>query len=280
MKKIVWGILYTMIITTVLEARQDPQVAAHTPQVGIDVSIDPSGVPPQLQRDRIEMNTVKNADIYKESQIKRMQRNMVLSEIFDPDVLMQPVTRVIRAIDSIGVTPEYITTILFPHEMEIKDAKTSFDAPLLEFNKNLLRFRPNQANFHAGNMVITLSDGQKNYEMSIQVSRYYQKDCTVKSEQYICWKMKKDWTKSKSSKAYPYAYNNLSVYYTYKNAKILDPMDIISIYEKLKGHPLNLKKDGDFDVLTYDNISYRIIRDDTFGEIYYRAHKYRVKVGS
>jgi len=279
MKKIVWGILYTMIITTVLEARQNPQTV-NTPQVGIDISIDPSGVPVQLQRDRIEMNTVKNADIYKESQIKRMQRNMVLSEIFDPDVLMQPVTRVIRAIDSIGVTPEYITTILFPHEMEIKDAKTSFDAPLLEFNKNLLRFRPNQANFHAGNMVITLSDGQKNYEMSIQVSRYYQKDCTVKSEQYICWKMKKDWTKSKSSKAYPYAYNNLSVYYTYKNAKILDPMDIISIYEKLKGHPLNLKKDGDFDVLTYDNISYRIIRDDTFGEIYYRAHKYRVKVGS
>lgn len=279
MKKIVWGILYTMIITTVLEARQNPQTV-NTPQVGIDISIDPSGVPVQLQRDRIEMNTVKNADIYKESQIKRMQRNMVLSEIFDPDVLMQPVTRVIRAIDSIGVTPEYITTILFPHEMEIKDAKTSFDAPLLEFNKNLLRFRPNQKNFHAGNMVITLSDGQKNYEMSIQVSRYYQKDCTVKSEQYICWKMKKDWTKSKSSKAYPYAYNNLSVYYTYKNAKILDPMDIISIYEKLKGHPLNLKKDGDFDVLTYDGISYRIIRDDTFGEIYYRAHKYRVKVGS
>jgi len=279
MKKIVWGILYTMIIVGVLEARQNPQTV-NTPQVGIDISIDPSGVPVQLQRDRIEMNTVKNADLYKESQIKRMQRGLVLSEIFDPDILMQPITRVIRAIDSIGVTPEYITTILFPHEMEIKDAKTSFDAPLLEFNKNLLRFRPNQKNFHAGNMVITLSDGQKNYEMSIQVSRYYQKDCTVKNEQYICWKMKKDWTKSKSSKAYPYAYNNLSVYYTYKNANILDPMDIISIYEKLKGHPLNLQKDGDFDVVTYDGISYRIIRDDTFGEIYYRAHKYRVKVGS
>lgn len=279
MKKIVWGILYTLMLTGLLEARQNPQTA-NTPQVGIDVSIDPSGVPIQLQRDRIEMNTVKNANLYKESQIKRTQRKMILSEIFDPDILMQPVTRVIRAIDSIGVTPEYITTILFPHEMEIKDAKTSFDAPLLEFNKNLLRFRPNQENFHAGNMVITLSDGQKNYEMSIQVSRYYQKDCTVKNEQYICWKMKKDWSKSKSSKAYPYAYNNLSIYYTYKNAKILDPMDIISIYEKLKGHPLSLKKNGDFDVLTYDGISYRIIRDDTFGEIYYRAHKYRVKVGS
>ncbi len=268
-----------VLITGLLEARQREKVEGE-PQVGIDISIDPSGVPPQLQRDRIEMNTVKNAKLYKESQIKRNERNMVLSEIFDPDVLMQPVVRVIRAIDSIGVTPEYITTILFPNEMEIKDAKTSFDSPLLEFNKNLLRFRPNQANFHAGNMVITLSDGQKNYEMSIQVSRYYQKDCTVKNDQYVCWKMKRDWTKSKSSKAYPYAYNNLSVYYTYKNAKILEPLDIISIYEKLKGHPLNLNKDGDFDVVTYDGISYRIIRDDTFGEIYYRAHKYRVKVGS
>jgi hypothetical protein len=279
MKKIVLGILYTIMITGVVEARQNIQVA-NTPQIGIDVSIDPSGVPVQLQRDRIEMNTVQNADLYKESQIKRTKRKMILSEIFDPDVLMQPVTRVIRAIDSIGVTPEYITTILFPHEMEIKDAKTSFDAPLLEFNKNLLRFRPNQESFHAGNMVISLSDGQRNYEMSIQISRYYQKDCTVKNDQYICWKMKRDWTKSKSSKAYPYAYNNLSIYYTYKNAKILDSMDIISLYEKLKGHPLNLKTNGDFDVITYDGISYRIIRDDTFGEIYYRAHKYRVKVGS
>jgi len=279
MKKFVLGMLSIVLLVGVLEARQNVR-AENMPQVGIDVSVDPSGVPVQIQRDRIEMNTVKNADLYKESQIKRTQRKMVLSEIFDPDVLMQPVTRVIRAIDSIGVTPEYITTILFPNEMEIKDAKTSFDAPLLEFNKNLLRFRPNQETFHAGNMVITLSDGQKNYEMSIQISRYYQKDCTVKNDQYICWKMRKDWTKSKSSKAYPYAYNNLSIYYTYKNAKILEPMDIISIYEKLKGHPLDLKKDGDFDVVMYDNISYRIIRDDTFGEIYYRAHKYRVKVGS
>jgi len=279
MKKFVLGMLSIVLLVGVLEARQNVR-AENMPQVGIDVSVDPSGVPVQIQRDRIEMNTVKNADLYKESQIKRTQRKMVLSEIFDPDVLMQPVTRVIRAIDSIGVTPEYITTILFPNEMEIQDAKTSFDAPLLEFNKNLLRFRPNQETFHAGNMVITLSDGQKNYEMSIQISRYYQKDCTVKNDQYICWKMRKDWTKSKSSKAYPYAYNNLSIYYTYKNAKILEPMDIISIYEKLKGHPLDLKKDGDFDVVMYDNISYRIIRDDTFGEIYYRAHKYRVKVGS
>ena len=279
MKKIVFGMLCTLVLTGVVHARQHVR-AEEQPQVGIDVSVDPSGVPLQLQRDRIEMNTVQNADLYKESQIKRTQRKMVLSEIFDPDVLMQPVTRVIRAIDSIGVTPEYITTILFPNEMEIKDAKTSFDAPLLEFNKNLLRFRPKQETFHAGNMVVTLSDGQRNYEMSIQISRYYQKDCTVKNDQYICWKMKKDWTKSKSSKAYPYAYNNLSIYYTYKNAKILEPMDIISIYEKLKGYPLNLKKNGDFDVVTYDGISYRIIRDDTFGEIYYRAHKYRVKVGS
>jgi hypothetical protein len=278
MKRAFLSVLCIFVLTGVLEARQVRKV--DNPQVGIDIPVDPSGIPVGIQRNRIEMDTVKNVAYYKESQQKRTQRKMILSEIFDPDVLMQPITRVIRAIDSIGVTPEYITTILFPNEMEIKDAKTSFDAPLLEFNRNLLRFRPNQESFHAGNMVITLSDGQKNYEMSIQVSRYYQKDCTVKSNQYICWKMKKDWTKSKSSKAYPYAYNNLSLYYVYKNAKILEPMDIISIYEKLKGHPLNLKRDGDFDVVTYDGISYRIIRDDTFGEIYYRAHKYRVKVGS
>ena len=272
-------VLYMVLLAVNLEARQAKNEKEDT-LVGRDITKDPSGIPREIQRARIEQDTVDNAALYKRSQIRRTERKMILSEIFDPDILMQPITRVIRAIDSIGVTPEYITTILFPDTMEIKDAKSSFGAVLLEFNKNLLRFRPDDKTFHAGNMVITLSDGTKNYEMSIQVSRYYQQDCTVKNNQYICWKMRRDWTESKSTKAYPYAYNNLSIYYVYKNAKLLDPMDVISIYEKLKAHPLNLKRDGDFDVVKYDGIDYRIIRDDTFGDIHYRAHTYRVKIGS
>lgn len=249
-------------------------------EIGIDIPRSSSATSRKIQRSRVEAQTVDNAKAYKEAQIRRTQRRLILSEIFDPDVLMQPIIRVIRPIDTIGVTPEYITTILFPNSMEIKDAKTSFGAPLLEFNRNLLRFRPDSKTFHAGNMVITLSDGRKNYEMSIQVSRYYQRDCTVKDNQYLCWKMRKAWTKGKNNKAYAYAYNNLSIYYVYKNAKILDPLDVISIYEKLKSHPLNLRRDGDYDVIQYDGMSYRIIRDDTFGDIYYRAHTYRIKVGS
>jgi len=278
--KYIWKILLVIMgVTMVLSARQ-PRANKNQPSVGVEIPSDPSGVPRNLQRDRVESKTVENALLYKETQIRRVQREMVLAEIFDPDILMQPIVRAIRAIDSIGVSPEYITTILFPDSMEIKDTKTSFGAPLLEFNRNLLRFRPDAKSFHAGNMVITLSDGTKNYEMSIHVSRYYQQDCTVKDNQYLCWKMKKQWTKSKDSKAYAYAYNNLSVYYVYKNAKTIDPMDVISIYEKLKSHPLNLSRDGDFDVVNYQGIDYRIIRDDTFGEIHYRAHTYSVKVGS
>lgn len=277
MNRVLIGFLLMAVLSGAAEARKKQNIE-DIPQIGIDIPVDPSGTPRRIQRDRIEKSTVDHAQDYKSAQIRRTERKLILAEIFDPDILMQPIQRTIRAIDSIGVTPEYITTILFPDTMEIMDAKTSFSAPLFEFNKNLLRFRPNPRSFHAGNMVISLSDGTKNYEMSIQVSRYYQKDCTIKEDQYVCWKMRKDWTESKSSKAYPYAYNNLSLYYVYKNAKILDSMDVISIYEKLKGHPLNLKQDNDFDIITYNGISYRIIRDDTFGEIYYRAHKYRVKV--
>lgn len=269
--------LLILVLSVSAEARKVKN-KENTHQIGIDIPLDPSGKPRQVKRDRIEKSTVNNAQDYKSTQVKRTERKLILAEIFDPDILMQPIQRAIRAIDSIGVTPEYITTILFPDNMEIMDSKTSFNAPLFEFNRNLLRFRPDPESFHAGNMVISLSDGNKNYEMSIHVSRYYQTDCTVKENQYVCWKMRRDWTKSKSSKAYPYAYNNLSLYYVYKNIKPLDPMDIISIYEKLKGHPLSLKEDGSFDIVTYSGISYRIIRDDTFGEIYYRAHKYRVKI--
>jgi len=279
MKNIIQLCIGILLFATILHAKQSLKTE-DLPQVGVDVPKDPSGVPLGIQRNRLEANTIENQALYKEMQIKRTQREMILSEIFDPDILMQPITRVIRAIDSIGVTPEYITTILFPSNMEIKDAKSSFNAPLFEFNRNLLRFRPDAKSFFAGNMVITLSDGTKNYEMSIHVSRYYQRDCTIEKDQYVCWKMHKEWKKNKSTKAYPYAYNNLSLYYTYKNAKILDNMDVISIYEKLKGQVLNLQRNGDFDVIQYDGVSYRIIRDDTFGDIHYRAHIYRIKIGS
>lgn len=247
--------------------------------VGKDVPQDASGKPSSVIRDRIEATTVERADKYKETQVRRMERELILQEIFDTDILMQPITRIIRAIDTIGVTPEYITTILFPHNMTILEAQASFETALLERKHNLLRFRPSRNVFASGNIVITLTDGNKNYEMTIIVNRYFQKDCHVDKNEYICKKMRKRWPEAKDTKSYAYAFNNLSIYYRYINAKILDPLDTIAEYEKLKKKPLSIPQDGGYDVFVYRGVSYKIIRDDTHGDIYYRAHQYRVVVG-
>jgi len=285
MKKILLlGILSPLIIFAYnnnykSDAQQKNSTRKGNP-IGTILPQESSGKPRTVIRDRLESTTVERRSNYKEQQIRKTQRQLVLTEIFDTDILMQPVTRVIRSIDVLGITPEYITTVLFPSNMKIMEGQASFKTSLFEKKNNLLRFRPDRDTFASGNIVLTLSDGTKNYEMTLIVNRYYQKDCHIDNNEYICKKIRKQWSESKSSKSYAYAYNNLSIYYKYINAQILDSLDVISTYEKLKGKNLSLNTDGDYDVFIYKGVSYRIIRDDKHGDIYYRAYKYRIKVGA
>jgi hypothetical protein len=263
-----------------LAANRNAQVQNQNIRPGTDIPRSEGFKQRDVARSRFELSTVEKQAAYKEAQIRKIQRQLILSEIFDTDILMQPITRVIRAIDTIGITPEYITTILMPSNITIMEAQASFDAALLERKQNLLRLRPKRKGFASGNIVLTLSDGNKNYEMTIIVNRYYQQDCQINDGGYICKKMRQVWTQDKNSKSYAYAFNNLSLYYHYISPSILDPLDAIAEYEKLKKKRLNIKSDGDFDMFVFRGISYKIIRDDTHGDIYYRAHKYRVIIGA
>ena len=221
------------------------------------------------------MQTVEKQKLYKEAQVRENDRKLILSEAFDAEILMNPVKRIIRAIDSIGVSPTYITTVMYPQGMKIVDVQASFSTQILEYKENMFRFRPNN-NFSTGNMIITMTDGSKNYPMQLFVNRYYQKDCMIDSNSYICRKITGVFKNSKSSRKYKYTYDNLSTMYVYKNPIKVDSLKAVSLYEKLKGR-LNINREKDFVEFLYRGISYKIIKDSKFGTIFYRGSKYRVE---
>lgn len=238
----------------------------------------------QVVRDRVELNTGANAHQYKEIQYKQMERDRVLNEIFDPLILMTPVERTIRPIDVIGISPAYITQIVFPAEFIVTDHVASFATSLFEAEKNIVRIRPDINTFFAGNMVLTLSDGRKNYTMSIFAERYYSNECKedASEKSYICRKKREVGLQNTSK--YTYAYNNLSTLYRYTNPVPIDDMAVIALYERMNGRLLHIRENGEAVSLSYEGINYTITRDDRFGSfeggIMYRGVGYRVTTSS
>lgn len=275
------AILFIGISVSAMAEQRNPNKNndKNTYRQGVDVPIS-TNPNKSVVRDRLELSTGENAGKYKNAQYKRMERDRVLNEIFDPLILMTPIVRVIRPIDSIGISPAYITQIVFPADIVITDMITSFDVKVLESNRNILRIRPDARTFFAGNLVLTLSDGRKNYTMNIFAERYYKDECKEDSEEnnYIC-RRKREAGLSNDSK-YTYAYNNLSTLYRYINPTPVDDMEVIALYERLNGESLYIAENGGQVTVNYQGISYTITRDDKFGSfeggIMYRGVGYRV----
>lgn len=252
-------------------------------EVGKEIQLTPNPYK-KVVRDRLELDTGKNANAYKELQYKSMERDRVLNEIFDPYILMTPVVRVIRPIDTIGISPAYITQIVFPDKYVITDIMASFPTVVFEATRNNLRLRPDMHNFYAGNIVLSLTDGKKNYTMTIFAERYYSSECREDPElnSYICRRKKAVGLKNDSK--YAYTYNNLSTVYKYTKPKPLDGMEVIALFERMNGRTLHIRNNLDSVSMVYNGITYIITRDDRFGSydggIMYRGIGYRVSVKS
>jgi len=248
-------------------------------KVGVDIPLTPNPHK-RVVRDRVEMRTGELADKYKETQYKAMERDRVLNEVFDPFILMTPVRRVLRPIDTIGISPAYITQIVLPDGYEITDFVASFNTVLFEANQNILRVRPDARTFYVGNIVLSLTDGTKNYTMTIFAERYYSSECREDQElnSYIC-RRKKSVGLTNDSK-YAYTYNNLSTLYQYTKPQPLSGMEVIALFERMHGRSLHIQNNLDSVSLSYEGISYTITRDDRYGSfeggIMYRGVGYRV----
>ncbi|HHO42565.1 MAG TPA: hypothetical protein ENN12_04315 [Epsilonproteobacteria bacterium] len=253
---------------------------------GIEVPKNTGAINQEVVRNRFEMSTTENAKAYKEAQIRKTDRMRILNEVFDPAILMAPVKRTIRPVDTIGISPTYISQIVFPDTMKIQDATASFACHVLEYSRNLLRIRPDANTFFSGNIVLTLTDGKKNYAMTIFAERYFQEDCRIDNGEYICRKKRGLATTSQvqmqeqrsptDEDAYAYAYNNLSSFYVYTNPKKIDDMEAFLLYERLSGKVLDIEEENGQVTFKYEGIYYIIIRDEISGTISYRGKQYRV----
>ena len=242
---------------------------------GIDIPI--SQIPQKkVVRDRMEMNTGNNAKTYKDIQFKRNERAKVLNEVFDPMILMTPVVRTIRPVDMIGISPTFVTQIILPKEMVVVSMVPSFKTNIFSHKANTITVQPDSESFYMGNIIVSLTDGKRNYSMTIFMERYFRDDCEEDRENrsYVCRKKRERGIRSGSQEKYAYSYNNLSSVYKYVEPKTIDGMQAIIFYERINKKLLNLKKDGDFVLMNYDGVLYRIERDETNGDIVYRNKSY------
>jgi len=260
--------------------------------IGRDISEKtPRDKYPNRQRDREEMKTAERSAQYKDTQILDTQRQRVLGGIYDIELSMTPEYRVLRGLDNLYVSPVFVTTISLPKDMVITDSVASFPTTRFEYNQNILRFQPKADKFFSGNIPITMTDGKKNYFMSIYVEKFYQP-----SKDSVNAKIKKSPSavakdivsppqdeeiyfrlKNGEDERYRSANNKVSLVYNYVLPSLISDEDAIILYERMTGKKGIDIENGDYVSFLYDGIKYKIIRDDKQGILIYGNKAYRVE---
>lgn len=230
--------------------------------IGKDIPYTQEPVKNFIKRRRFELNTDMFWKYYYQIFRQVENRKKVLTKTFNISILMKPSKRFFKPLDNIYLSTQYITQIIFPVSMQITNAIASMPTTVFDYDKNEIRIRPTK-NFFTGNIIIHLSDGRKNYTVNILAEDYLQKYCDEKGRCKVS--------------QYKYAFENLSLIYKYTTQKPLENLEVISMYEKLYGKRLNIKKDGDFVAFTYKDITYYIYRNDRFGNIFYNGKKYLIR---
>jgi len=242
---------------------------------------------PAVVRDRFEMATGELSQTYKDKDSGIIMRKRVLSGSFDNQIAMKPEFRVLREIDTIKLSPNYIITIMFPKEMVILDAKPSFPFSDSDFDKNVLKIKP-KSTFYDGNIAISLSDGKKNIYMTILASRYFQNN--EEEESYlkkikklnvsIANKLERKAEKRKKEgfkDGYAYAKEHLSLIVKYIYPQILLDNEAMLLYERMtKTKGIDIPN-GEYVSFLYNGVTYKIIRDDVQGTLIYGEKAYRVE---
>jgi len=244
--------------STLIPAKQDERGDRRSSSTNRE---DPSN---KWEKDKIEINI--NEDIVNEVEEKRIKYKKVVSQIYDFDLLMTPIIKPFRAIENEIITTEYITTIQLPDQYKIISATPSETMALNTFSENILTIKPRRT-FIQGNISLTITNGTVNKTMQILLKKYYTK--YAKNRGY-------------SSK---YARNDafVSTIIVYQEPAAGTDIEILEAYYKLFGETCRTTfgNDGDFDVFTYEEIPYYVIRDDKFGRIEFEginfniSHEYR-----
>lgn len=212
---------------------------------------------PQILKDRFELNL--NQDIAKDVINQKDNYTKIMTETVDLNLLVDSITRTIKNVDTIFIHPHFLTTINLPDETEIIYAKSSVEMFVFDFSRNLLMLQPIK-DFVNGNILITYRDNEKTYYMNLIINKYTQKPVDTSLNKYVTDD------------------NYLALNYKYIKNQNIDLINILKHYLQLNGDNIinAFKKDGDYDVIQLNGVSYFIVRDSQFGEIDYKGIRFSI----
>jgi len=204
----------------------------------------------RMIQNKFELNL--DPALVQQIQAKRERYRKMMMRDYRTRVAMSPSKRPFRIQDTIQLSPVYETVIRFPDKYAVKQADSSVPMVTLSYAENILKVKPGN-DFLSGNIVVSLSTGDRNVLMQILVKRYTP-----------------DYTGGES----PVLYTMID----YIDRPEEDPVKILQAYFKLNGEKaIDLfDSDGNFDVFTLDGIPYYLIRDDKFGTIEYNGVNFRI----
>lgn len=209
-------------------------------------------VPPFVQKERFELNLKK--PIVNSLQRKAKRKQNLLDGTLDIAVLQKPIYRAMKTVDTLYLHSNFITTIIFPKNITIKTAGASFSTNEFSYSENILLLQPTN-DARNGNIVFSLSDGIKNYMMTIFVKQYFPNiKCRLENGNYKC------------------ANDYLATIIKYKEPKKLTvdfKLQLLEDYLRMNGYDkLILQNNLDYVMLQKGKETYYIIRDDEFGTIF------------
>lgn len=209
-------------------------------------------IPAEVQQKRYKLSIDKD-------KVNNIQRNIyrqkeIMNETLDISILQKPLKKPLKTVDTIFLHPSFITTIIMPTNLTLSDCTPSFDTTVFRYEKNIFYIQPTRE-ASVGNITIALTDGVKNYTITLFVKKYFKElDCVNEGENYKC------------------ADDYLSTIIQYAYPKRLDTITKLQIVEKyLRLHnkeKLTISKNLDFVTLKDMGETFYIIRDDEFGKIF------------
>lgn len=161
----------------------------------------------------------------------------------EKEINYKPVIRPIASMDSITLHPYFTFTLLLPPGSTISHIDSSMPMAVLKYENNTVLIRPN-TDFKVSNITIIYNLEDTNYVLNI-LATFYERDKAM---------------------------DKLNLVYSYRNIPKLDDLEVINAYIR-ENNALPTSK---YSYIQIDDISYRIVEDEKYGNIFIENKKYRV----
>ena len=180
--------------------------------------------------------------------IKNVQdKDKEIREAFDgfsqKEINYKPVIRPIASMDSIFLHPYFTFSLLLPAGSIISHIDSSSAMAVLKYENNAVMIRPN-ADFKVANITILYKLGDKNHILNV-LATFYEKNKEL---------------------------DKLNLVYAYENTPKLDDLAVIEAYVR-EHNSLPRQK---YSYIQINDISYRIVEDKEYGNVFIDNKKYRV----